>query len=89
FVDRISRLVDEYGGVVRIHLFSNRYILISHPKYIEPVVSSTEMIVKGTSYRFVRPWLGQGLLTSSESIMGVSVNAQKDSESNYVKAIEE
>ncbi|KAL0883733.1 hypothetical protein ABMA27_015844 [Loxostege sticticalis] len=150
FLRVLKRLETEYDGSAFIHLFSARYVLTSNPKLIEGILTSNELNDKGTSYNFIRPWLGDGLLTSTgpkwkahrkfltpafhfnilqnfvpvfcksaavlrhklrhqadgspvdlfpllalaaldsvtESIMGVSVNAQSDSESEFVKAVD-
>ncbi|XP_023951634.2 cytochrome P450 4d2 [Bicyclus anynana] len=150
FLPLLRRLKDEFGDAYRVHLFHNPYVVLSHPKYVEPLVSHNELISKGRSYYFLRPWLGDGLLTSTgsrwrttrkfltpafhfnilqnflpvflknekilikklqnytdgksfdvfpvmaltaldnvtESIMGVSIEAQTNSESKYVKSIE-
>lgn len=151
FLNLLHRLKLKHGDAYRIYLFSNPFLVLSHPKYIEPFMTSVELITKGISYNFLRCWLGQGLLTSTgqrwkthrkfltpafhfnilqnflpvfcknqnifteklrkiadgreinifpmvaltaldnvtESIMGVCVDAQKNSESEYVKSIDE
>ncbi|XP_052751591.1 cytochrome P450 4d2-like [Galleria mellonella] len=140
----------KFGDVLSIYLLTKRYIVVVDPKTIEHILSSTELISKGRSYEYLKPWLGEGLLTANgdrwkthrkfltptlhfnilqnflpvffknerilrkklgkiadgsdidlfplvalaaldnvtESIMGVPVNAQTDTESKYVKAIE-
>ncbi|XP_063823562.1 cytochrome P450 4d2-like [Ostrinia nubilalis] len=150
FLKVLKRLEVEYGGSATIYLSSMRYILTANPKLIEGILTSTDLLAKGYSYNFIKPWLGNGLLTSegsrwkahrkfltpafhfnilqnflpifckngkvlreklrnlanrspinvfpiialaaldnvTESIMGVSVNAQEDSESEFVKAVE-
>ncbi|KAL4713540.1 hypothetical protein ACJJTC_007778 [Scirpophaga incertulas] len=58
-------LEDTYNRNVLAYIFSKRYILTSDPKFIEEIVSSTKILSKDTSYYFLRPWLGNGLLTST------------------------
>lgn len=145
-----GEFAEAYNDAAFAQILDERYVVLSHPKYVEHIISSTEIITKGRSYNFLHPWLGQGLLTATgyrwkshrkfltpafhfnilasflpvfiktsrvlteklqqradgtpfdlfpiialaaldnvtESIMGVSFNALKDSESKYVKAIE-
>lgn len=40
-------------------------VIISDPKDVEVVLSSNKMIQKAEPYKFLHPWLGQGLLTST------------------------
>ncbi|CAG9563014.1 unnamed protein product [Danaus chrysippus] len=150
FLPQLRNLMLEYGNAYRIFLLHEPYVVLSHPKYAEPLLSHSELIVKGKSYSYLLSWLGNGLLTSTgqrwrntrkfltpafhfnilqnflpvflknekilieklrdyadgrafnvlpimaltaldnvtESIMGVAVNAQTNSESKYVKSIE-
>ncbi|XP_075972673.1 cytochrome P450 4d2-like [Anticarsia gemmatalis] len=151
FLNLLHKFTIKYGDAFRVHFFSTPYVILNHPKYVEPLITSTEYITKGRSYNFLTCWLGQGLLTSTgqrwkthrkfltpafhfnilqnflpvfcknqrvlteklrnltdrssidmfplvalaaldnvtESIMGVCVDAQKHSESEYVKSIDE
>ncbi|KAI5641921.1 cytochrome p450 domain-containing protein [Phthorimaea operculella] len=149
FLKRMQRICEEFGGIARFYVMSTRIFLLSEPKYIEALLTNNDLLVKGRSYYFLLPWLGQGLLTTSfrwkvhrrlltpafhfnilqnffqifvkndkiliknlratgkgtnislfpvialnaldnvtESIMGVSVNAQNNAESEYIKALE-
>ncbi|KAI8440044.1 hypothetical protein MSG28_001470 [Choristoneura fumiferana] len=65
FLQILSNLAYKFGDAYRVHILHHRYIVLSHPKYIEEIISSTETITKGKSYYFLRPWLGDGLLTST------------------------
>ncbi|XP_045492135.1 cytochrome P450 4d2-like [Colias croceus] len=151
FLPLLQYFQKTYGDAVRVHLFNQPYVVLYHPKYIEPLISHSELITKGKSYNYLHDWLGFGLLTSTgnrwrthrkfltpafhfnilqnflpvflknekvlinklkstycnekpfdlfpiialnaldnvtESVMGVSINAQDNSNSKYVKSIE-
>lgn len=53
------------GGVWRFsfHPFEHQ-IMISEPKLVETILSSQKQLEKTNDYRFVKPWLGDGLLLS-------------------------
>ncbi|XP_049865301.1 cytochrome P450 4d2-like isoform X2 [Pectinophora gossypiella] len=152
FLQTVDKLVQDYDNAFSVTILSRNYSVLVDPKLIEPIISNAEYNTKGVSYYYLRPWLGQGLLTASgnrwqthrkfltpafhfnilqnflpvfckntkilteklnkladgntsfdlfpiialaaldnvtESIMGVCVNAQKNSKSEYVKSIEE
>ncbi|CAB3256717.1 unnamed protein product [Arctia plantaginis] len=65
FLNLIYKFSIKYGDAFRVHFFSRPHVIVNHPKYAEPILSSNELITKGQSYRFLDSWLGQGLLTSS------------------------
>ncbi|CAG2066932.1 unnamed protein product, partial [Timema podura] len=49
-------------------LGSNVFILLSDPRNIEVILSSSVHIEKADIYKFSLPWLGTGLLTSTDSL---------------------
>lgn len=51
-------------------------VRIAKPEYVERIISSMQNIEKGLSYVFVRPWLGNGLLTSKGESCFFPANAQ-------------
>ncbi|OWR46405.1 cytochrome P450 CYP4L4 [Danaus plexippus plexippus] len=65
FLPQLRRLMLEYGNAYRVFLLHEPYIVLSHPKYVEPLLSHSELIVKGKSYSYLLSWLGNGLLTST------------------------
>ncbi|KAJ0179224.1 hypothetical protein K1T71_004936 [Dendrolimus kikuchii] len=65
FMRTLKKYTDNYGGIYRVYLFSSLYVVVNHPKYMEPILSSSDLIVKGKSYDFARPWLGDGILTTT------------------------
>ncbi|CAH0629048.1 unnamed protein product [Chrysodeixis includens] len=151
FLTLLHKLSLKYGQAFRVYFFSTPYVMLTHPRYVEELVSTMEHITKGRSYSFLLSWLGQGILTTTgqrwkshrkfltpafhfnilqnflpvfcknqrvltqklmkmadgrnidlfpivalaaldnvnESIMGVSIDAQEHSQSDYVQAIDE
>ncbi|KAF2892992.1 hypothetical protein ILUMI_13181, partial [Ignelater luminosus] len=54
-----------YGSVFKVYIgFAPPNILISDPKFLEFVMSSTKILDKSRDYNFLKSWLGTGLLTS-------------------------
>uniref|UniRef100_A0A182MM45 Cytochrome P450 n=1 Tax=Anopheles culicifacies TaxID=139723 RepID=A0A182MM45_9DIPT len=88
FLRIVTDLLKEYGDCIRVWLGTQLSIVVLDPKDIEVLLSSPKYIDKSTEYDFIRPWLGEGLLTS-QSAMGTKVNAQINSTSNYVLAVKE
>ncbi|XP_033606537.1 cytochrome P450 4c3 isoform X8 [Cryptotermes secundus] len=76
-------------GLNRIWIGSLPYILVFLPETVEPILSSSRHIEKSRDYSYLQPWLGTGLLTSAETAMGRRVNAQENSDTEYVKAVYE
>ncbi|PZC76747.1 hypothetical protein B5X24_HaOG200076 [Helicoverpa armigera] len=64
-LDLLARLASKYGGAFRVHLFTTPVVIVTHSRYVEALVSSTEHITKGRTYDFLLNWLGLGLLTST------------------------
>ncbi|XP_052890672.1 cytochrome P450 4d1-like [Anopheles moucheti] len=64
FLRIIGDLLKRYGDCFRVWLGTQLAIVIVDPKDIEVLLSSPKYIDKSTEYDFIRPWLGEGLLTS-------------------------
>ncbi|XP_050083264.1 cytochrome P450 4C1-like [Anopheles aquasalis] len=60
----IDRRVSRYDGIHRIWVGMTPEVRLSKPEYIEQIISSSKHIEKGTLYRFLADWLGDGLLTA-------------------------
>lgn len=57
----------KYGeeGIVKAWFGPNPVVILSKAKTIEPIVTSSVNISKSVFYKFLSPWLGTGLLTST------------------------
>uniref|UniRef100_A0A1B6JPD5 Cytochrome P450 n=2 Tax=Homalodisca liturata TaxID=320908 RepID=A0A1B6JPD5_9HEMI len=80
----------EYGPVVRVWnpVCMDPDLFITKPEYLEVILTSTKHIKKSTAYDGLKPWLGTGLLTSTETAMGTCMNIQEDKEhEQYVSAV--
>jgi len=58
-------MIQDYGPVVKIFLAHRPYVVLSRPAGFEAILSSNKHITKGPDYRFLWPWLNQGLLTAA------------------------
>uniref|UniRef100_A0A182PZ10 Uncharacterized protein n=1 Tax=Anopheles epiroticus TaxID=199890 RepID=A0A182PZ10_9DIPT len=64
FLQTVGKLLKQYGDCFRVWLGTQLAIVVIDPKDVEVVLSSPKFIEKSTEYDFIRPWLGEGLLTS-------------------------
>ncbi|VEN55078.1 unnamed protein product [Callosobruchus maculatus] len=83
----VRRLHATYGKTILIRAPLQRMIISYDYDFLEFVLSSPNILDKTIEYRYLHRWLGTGLLTSDESAMGVSVNAQEVEDSEYVKNV--
>ena len=61
-----SQIQGKYGNVVRLFLGTRVNILVTaSTEGYEKILSSSKQITKGKDYKFLLPWLGTGLLTST------------------------
>ncbi|XP_052739348.1 cytochrome P450 4C1-like [Bicyclus anynana] len=58
-------LANKYKDILEIKLGTAQCLVITHPKDVETVISGTRHNEKSYIYRFLRPWLHDGLLLSS------------------------
>lgn len=60
-----TKLWKENGQLFRIWNAHIAVVQISKAEYVEKILSSTKEIQKSSVYKFLHPWLGTGLLTST------------------------
>ncbi|XP_055641756.1 cytochrome P450 4d1-like [Toxorhynchites rutilus septentrionalis] len=65
FFRAIEDTVKQAGKCFRLWLGPELLIVITDAKVAEAILSSPKYIEKSGEYDFIRPWLGEGLLTSS------------------------
>ncbi|KAK7871480.1 hypothetical protein R5R35_010202 [Gryllus longicercus] len=62
---QLARLGQKYGYFYRAWFGPFLYIVVAHPKEAEVFITSNVNITKSLNYKFLQPWLGLGLLTST------------------------
>jgi len=67
FITTCNKLVDKYGPIIRLHLGPRPNVVITTAEAFEKILNSNQHITKGRDYRFIWPWLGTGLLTSTRA----------------------
>ncbi|XP_043522817.1 cytochrome P450 4c3-like isoform X2 [Frieseomelitta varia] len=77
----------ELGDIYLIWVGMRPFIFLYKAEAIQPLLSSSVHIDKSLEYEYLRPWLGSGLVTSTDSSMGCNINAQKNFENEYVSAV--
>ena len=59
----------QYGDIYSVKLGPVKAVSISSPELIEVILKSSKLLDKGPSYRYFHPWLGNGLLVSTGSVI--------------------
>lgn len=59
-----QKLTEKYNGIVKIMMGFEFILIVTDYKMLEFFLSSTKIIEKSRSYRYMHKWLGFGLLTS-------------------------
>ncbi|XP_029710556.1 cytochrome P450 4c3-like [Aedes albopictus] len=71
FLDRIVSAQKMYGrriGMSRAWNGPIPYVMISKASAVEPILSNPKLVEKSVDYDYMKPWLGNGLLTSRASV---------------------
>lgn len=55
----------KYGRIVRHWIGTSLYVHLTNPDDVEILLRDTVNITKSSTYDFLKPWLGEGLITSS------------------------
>ncbi|XP_058456059.1 cytochrome P450 4d1-like [Malaya genurostris] len=65
FLLELQRMKAKYGKCFRLWIGSDLTIVLTDAKKVEILLSSQKFLDKAGQYDFIRPWLGDGLLTST------------------------
>lgn len=65
FVEKVYKQHGKYGSLYRTWVGSSPVVQILKPEHAEVVLKSAVNVNKGMIYKFIKPWLGEGLLVSS------------------------
>ncbi|XP_025833167.1 cytochrome P450 4d2-like isoform X3 [Agrilus planipennis] len=89
FLNTLLKLKSKYGSPFKITIgFQYPWVIISDSKFMTFFLSSNKYITKSQDYNFFRSWLGDGLLTSTETALRTEINAQIDNNSDYVRSVQ-
>ncbi|KAL6416388.1 hypothetical protein ACFW04_013528 [Cataglyphis niger] len=80
-------LTDKYYPIFKLWSCFMYFVFIRHPDDMEIILSSTKHIEKGYVYKLMHPWLGTGLLTSTETAMGISLQKYGEFQQQYRNSI--
>ncbi|KAI6220871.1 hypothetical protein M3Y99_01583200 [Aphelenchoides fujianensis] len=89
FVDQLMAMALLYPRSPRACLFWNGpspVLMIYEARLVDTIFTNSAHLNKGMLYDMLKPWLGEGLLTRCSS-MGQTVQAQVETESEYVRAV--
>lgn len=65
FIQIIGRYLREHGRTVRLWLGNQLVIICNDPVDIQAILTDIKLITKSSEYKFLMPWLREGLLTST------------------------
>ncbi|XP_072766428.1 cytochrome P450 4C1-like isoform X3 [Anoplolepis gracilipes] len=81
------KILTNYYPISKIWVTIVPIINVAHPNDIETILSSTKHIEKGSVYAYLFPWFGTGLLTSTETAMGTSLQSMNIFQKQYRDAV--
>ncbi|XP_058822316.1 cytochrome P450 4d2-like [Topomyia yanbarensis] len=65
FLLELQNMIAEWGKCFRVWIGTNLIVFVTDAQKVEILLSSQKMLDKSIQYDFLRPWLGDGLLTST------------------------
>ncbi|KAL2740988.1 cytochrome P450 4C1-like isoform X1 [Vespula squamosa] len=64
-LEKIWEMNEEYYPIYKTWSFSIPIVTLLHPEDVEVLMKSTKHIEKGSTYKYLQPWLSTGLITST------------------------
>jgi cytochrome P450 len=61
----LNRYLKNHGSIFRIWLGNQLLIATTNPKTVQAIMTDNNLLTKAMEYKFLEPWLGTGLLTST------------------------
>ncbi|CAK1541684.1 unnamed protein product [Leptosia nina] len=68
----IEKILQDYAGTLKFWLGPDLNIIVSNPEDIKTLLTSPKTSKKGPQYKYMADILGGGILSGSETIMGLS-----------------
>ncbi|PSN47209.1 hypothetical protein C0J52_07883 [Blattella germanica] len=83
---KMVAMTNEYPLPMRMWLGPKLIVVLDNPDDIEVILTHPKSQRKDKIYKLMEPYIGNGLITSSETIMGTKMNTQNGDNSEYLHA---
>lgn len=67
FVQIIQNYINNHGKLFRVWIGNQLVVIFMDPKDVQHILTNIKLITKSKEYEYLKPWLGTGLLTSTNN----------------------